>query len=267
MKTSLFVLTAALLAGTAASARDVNHPFYLPAQGGFLSDTNVVYQNTEDGDSENLVLSEGITYGVTKNFALTGTISDAYYIDAPFTDGQDRWDNPAYEVGFKYNLIDCPKSRVKVQLGADYTQGVLSMLPFGWYLNDANGYDHHVKALSGFVKAGFEVTEGLLPYVTATAIKPIGKYESDFAVYVGRLGVYKTLGDNLSADVGVDYVWDGSTNARRSHHYREWDLDLSLNYKLSENTSIGVNGSYMVDAKPFDHWDYYTVGVNFKWAF
>ena len=265
MKKSLLVLTAALLASTSGFAADIYNPFYLPTKGGFLSDTNVVYQNTEDGDSENLVLSEGIAYGVTDKFALTGTISDAYYLDS-HASGHNRYDNPAYEVGFKYNLLDCCCNRFKVQVGANYTQGVISMLPFGWYLNDANNYDHHMKAFSGFVKAGFEVTKGFLPYVTATAIKPIGKYESDFAVYVGRLGVYKTLSDNLAADFGVDYAWDGATRGT-GHHDREWDLDLSLNYKLSENTSIGVNGSYLKDAKPFDHWDYYTVGVNFKWAF
>ena len=263
MKKSLLVLTAALLASTSGFAADIYNPFYMPTKGGFLSDTNVVYQNTEDGDSENLVLSEGIAYGITDKFALTGTISDAYYLDTPGVRGHNRYDNPAYEVGFKYNLIDCPKSRVKVQVGANYTQGVLNMLPI---VNDALGYDHHVKSFSGFVKAGFEVTKGFLPYVTATAIKPIGKYESDFAVYVGRLGVYKTLSDNLAADFGVDYAWNGATGGT-GHHDREWDLDLGLNYKLSENTSIGVNGSYLIDEKPGDHWDKYTIGVNFKWAF
>ena len=74
MKKSLLVLTAALLAGTAASAADIYHPFYMPAKGGFLSDTNAVYQNFENGGSENMVLSEGVAYGITNNFALTGTV-------------------------------------------------------------------------------------------------------------------------------------------------------------------------------------------------
>ena len=63
MKKSLLVLTAALLASTSGFAKDIYHPFYLPAKGGFLSDTNAIFQNTEDGQGENLVLSEGIAYG------------------------------------------------------------------------------------------------------------------------------------------------------------------------------------------------------------
>ena len=261
MKKSLFVLTAALLTSTAGFAKDIYHPFYLPTKGGVLSDTSVVYQNTENGGSENLVLAEGIAYGVTDNFAVTGTLADAYYLDNPVVRGHNRWDNPAFEVGVKYNLIDCPKSRLKVQLGADYTQGTLSLTPF---LNDAVWFDHHAKALSGFVKAGFEVQEGFLPYATGTVVKTIGKYESQ-PYYIGRAGVYKTLATNWATDVGVDYIWGSATDGNGKHD-KVLGLDATLNYKLSENTSIGLTGSYALDIKPGDI-DYYTVGVNFKWAF
>ena len=262
MKKSLLVLTAALLAGTAASAADIYHPFYMPTKGGFLSDTNAMYQNVEKGDYDNLVLSEGIAYGVTDKFAVTGTVADAWYMDYPKgwpfgAKGHDRYDNPAFDFGVKYNLIDCPKSRVKVQVGANYTQGTFSM-------NNAFYFDHHAKAFSGFVKAGFEVEEGFLPYVTGTVVKPIGKLEEQ-PFYAGRFGVYKTLTANLGADLGVDYTWYSSTDGD-SKHGREWDLDLALNYKLSDNTSIGLTGSYALDIKPGDV-DYYSVGLNFKWAF
>lgn len=261
MKKSLFALTAVLLAGTAASAADINNPFYMPKKGGFLSDTNIVFQNTENGSGENLVLSEGVAYGVTDKFAVTGTIADAWYLDTKGVTGHERYDNPAFDLGIKYNLIDCPKSNVKVQVGANYTQGTYSMVPS---VNDAYNFWHHAKSFSGFVKAGYEVSEGFLPYVTGTIVKPIGKSESD-PVYIGRLGVYKTLTTKLSADAGVDYIWDGATEGD-GKHYREWDLDLALNYKLSDNTSIGLNGSYAVDITPGSD-DYYTVGVNFKVAF
>ena len=262
MKKSLLVLTAALLASTSGFAKDIYHPFYLPTKGGFLSDTNAMYQNTEDGDSENILLSEGVAYGITDKFALTGTVADAWYLDTNGVTGHKRYDNPAWDVGLKYNLIDCPKSRVKVQVGANYTQGAFSMNPI---LNNALEFDHHAKSISGFVKAGFEVQEGFLPYLTGTIVKPIGKYESEPA-YVGRLGVYKTLSANLSADAGVDYIWDAATEGD-GRHYREWDLDLALNYKLSDATSVGLTGTYALDIKPGHGEDYYTVGVNFKWAF
>ena len=260
MKKSLFVLTAALLASTSGFAADIYHPFYMPTKGGFLSDTNAVFQNTENGQSENIVLSEGIAYGVTNNFAVTGTVADAWYLDS-HASGHNRYDNPAWDLGVKYNLIDCPKSRLKVQLGADYTQGAGTLMPL---LADAFEFDHHVKSFSGFVKAGFEVQEGFLPYVTGTVIKPIGKFESQ-PTYVGRVGVYKTLGTNLSADAGWNYAWNSSTD-EFAGHAKISALDASLNYKLSDNTSVGLTGSYALDTKPNDV-DYYTVGVNFKWAF
>lgn len=259
MKKSLLVLTAALLASTSGFAKDINNPFYLPTKGGFLSDTNAVYQNIENGDAESFVLSEGIAYGITDKFAVTGTIADAWYLDSGLR-GHDRYDNPAWDLGVKYNLIDCPKSGVKVQLGANYTQGVESMIPL---LANAWEFDHHVKTFSGFVKAGYEVSEGFLPYVTGTIVKPIGKYESD-PIYVGRAGVYKTLGANLSADAGVDYAWTGYTDG--GNHGKVLALDGALNYKLTENTSVGLTGSYVVDMKPTDL-NYYSVGLNFKWAF
>ena len=271
MKKSLLVLTATLLAGTAASAADIYNPFYLPQKGGFLSDTNAIYQNIENGDVENMVLSEGIAYGVTDKFSITGTVADAWYLDNSEIDGRrvtghNRYDNPAWDVGVKYNLIDCPKSHVKVQVGANYTQGTYTMIPLP-VLNDALTFDHHAKTFSGFVKAGFEVTEGFLPYVTGTVIKPIGKYEEQ-PTYIGRVGVYKTLTANLAADVGVDYAWSSATDDDDEYkgHGKVFALDGALNYKLSENTSVGLTGSYVLDVKPGDY-DYYTVGLNFKWAF
>ena len=268
MKKSLFVLTAALLASTSGFAKDIYHPFYMPAKGGFLSDTNAIYQNVENGDMENLVLSEGITYGITDRFAVTGTLADAWYLDnSEINDrrvtGHKRYDNPAWNVGVKYNLIDCPKSRVKVQVGADYTQGTTTLIPFP-VLNDALTFDHHAKALSGFVKAGFEVQEGLLPYVTGTIVKPIGKNEEQ-PTYIGRAGVYKTLSANLAADAGVDYAWSSATDGDGKHG-KVFALDGALNYKITDNTSVGLTASYVLDVKPGDY-DYYTVGLNFKWAF
>lgn len=263
MKKSLFVLTAALLVSTSGFAKDIYHPFYLPTKGGFLSDTNAIYQNVKNGRRENIVLSEGIAYGVTDKFAVTGTIADAWYLDRKGTTGHDRYDNPAFDLGVKYNLVDCPCSRVKVQVGANYTQGAYTLVPFP-VLNDGLTFDHHAKTFSGFVKAGFEVQEGFLPYVTGTIVKPVGKNEEQ-PTYAGRAGVYKTLTANLAADVGVDYAWSSSTGGNGKHG-KVFALDGALNYKLSKNTSVGLTGSYVLDVKPGDY-DYYTVGVNFKWSF
>ena len=273
MKKSLLILTAVLLASTSAFAEELYHPFYVPQKGGFLSDTNVIYQKAKktlvvtpsgkDAKLKNVLLSEGITYGITNDLAVTGTVVDAWYLNTPGVRGHDRYDNPAFALGMKYNLLDYHKYLLNVQVGADYTQGTLSMNHmmnevWHWYSH------HHVKSISGYVKAGFEIQDGFLPYVTGTIVKPIGKNESK-SWYIGRAGVYKTLTVNLAADVGVNYLYSGTTYAP-SKHFNASALDVSLNYKLSRNSTIGLTGSYMLSNRPVDY-DYYTIGVNYKASF
>ena len=273
MKKSLLVLTAVLLASTSAFAENLYHPFYMPKKGGILSDTNVIYQkakktlmvkpNGKDAKIKNVLLSEGITFGLTNNLAVTGTVADAWYLNTPGTKGHDRFDNPAFAVGMKYNLFDSKKSRINVQFGADYTQGTLSM---NHMMNEVwHWYDHHhVKSISGYVKAGFEIQDGFLPYVTGTAVKPVGKNESK-SWYVGRAGVYKTLTANLAGDVGINYLYSTTTYAH-SKHFNASALDASLNYRLSKNSTVGLTGSYMLSNRPVDY-DYYTIGLNYKASF
>ena len=142
MKKSLFVLTATLMASSAAFAMDVSNPFYVPMKGDFLSETNIAYNNFEHGKSEDTTLAETLSYGITRNFSVNGTIADTWLFDAKGVTGHDRYDNPAWGIGLKYNLVDCCKTNWKVQLGANYDQG---------------GVDHHDKTLSAYAKAGYQM--------------------------------------------------------------------------------------------------------------
>ena len=250
MKKTLFAV--ALLASSSAFAMDVSNPFYVPMKGDFLSDTNVDYVNLEHGNVESAVLSETLSYGVTRNFSVNATVEDTWLFDIPGVTGHDRYDNPAWGVGMKYNLVDCCKTNWKVQLGADYEQG---------------GVDHHDKEFSGYVKTGYQLGS-LLPYVTLTGYKPVGKYESDPGLAV-RMAADLAFSKKVNLDFGATYDWAGAKESWKNgstKHESEWSLDTTLYYVFSDCMAVGLKGSYVLDAKPYNY-DAYSVGVNFKVAF
>lgn len=253
MKKSLFVLGLTLMAGTSAFAMDVTNPFYIPMKGDFLSETALTYQNEEHGKSEALYGSETLSFGITDKLTVLGTIGDTWILDEPGVTGDDRYDNPDFSVGVKYNLIDCCKSDWKVQLGAAYTQG-----------KDA---DHNDKEFSGFVKAGYVLPYDVMPYVTASVFKPIDRYESE-PIYSARAALFKTWGKHITTDFGGTYTWGQYTEEYDTgrKHDSEWKLDAGVNYVFSDCMSVGLTGSYVLDTKP-ENEDEYTVGVNFKVAF
>jgi len=246
MKKTLFAV--ALLASSSAFAMDVSNPFYVPMKGDFLSETSSVYTNIEDGALEFMDFTETLSYGITRNFSVNGTIADTWLFDAPGFHGHDRYDNPAWGLGLKYNLVDCCKTNWKVQLGADYEQG---------------GVDHHDKEFSGYAKIGYQLGN-LLPYVTVTGYKPVGRYETDPGINT-RVALNTAFSKKVNLDLGATYDWEGTTKYDGKHQ-SQWILDAGLNYVFSDCMSVGLTGAYLLDTKP-DSEDAYTVGVNFKVAF
>ena len=252
MKKSLFALGVVLLSGTSALAMDVSNPFYIPMQGDFLSETAVVYKNLDHGNLEALYGSETLSYGVTDKLTVLGSIGDTWILDLPGVTGDNRYDNPDFAVGLKYNLLDCCKTNWKVQLGASYAQGQEA--------------DHNDKEFSGYAKVGY-VFNDIMPYVTATVVKPIDRVESE-PEYSARLALYKTWTKNITTDFGGTYTWGQHTDEYDTgrKHDSEWELDAGVNYVFSDCMSVGLTGSYVLDAKP-ENYDAYTIGMNFKVAF
>ncbi|MDY6407521.1 MAG: hypothetical protein SPL08_02295, partial [Pseudomonadota bacterium] len=197
MKKTLFAV--ALLASSSAFAMDVSNPFYVPMKGDFLSETSVDYLNFEHGSEEDAILTETLSYGVTRNFSVNATIADNWLFDTTGVTGHDRYDNPAWGIGMKYNLVDCCKTNWKVQLGANYNQG---------FWNKEGYWDHHSKEFSGYVKSGYQIGR-FLPYVTLTGYKPVGQYESDPGLDV-RMALNTTLTKKVNFDFGGTYYWDGA---------------------------------------------------------
>ena len=257
MKKTLFAV--ALLASSSAFAMDVSNPFYVPMKGDFLSETSYTYNNWEHSEEEDATIAETLSYGVTKNFALNATVGTNWLYNEwlqPDPDGHDRYDNPFWDVGMKYNLIDCCKTNWKVQLGANYSQGEWGGHPL------ARWDHHHNKYISGYVKAGYQMGR-FLPYLTATIEKPIGRYEGQ-PVIGGRAALNTVLTKKTNLDLGITYEWDNDTDWGK--HASAWVADGALNYVFSDCMSTGLTGAYLMRTKPWDE-DAFKIGVNFKVAF
>ena len=261
MKKTLLTLTFGLMASTSVFAADIANPFYQPAKGSFYSDTNVLYQNAANGGTENAYLAETLSYGLTRKLAVTGTIADNYNLKGRMKK-KDNWANPAWSLGIKYNLIDCTQTKLKVQVGADYTQGARSLN--ATYATAAL-FDHHSKSFSGYAKVGYDA-DGFVPYLAATIIKPIGKFEEK-PTYIGRAAAYVGVTDAVSLDAGLDYMWSSSTDGFGAHA-KILAVDGAVYYKLSDAMSLGAKASYVIDVNPeFADRDYYTIGLNLKATF
>ena len=208
MKKTLFAV--ALLASSSAFAMDVSNPFYVPMKGDFLSETAYEYVNYEHSDTEYATIAETLSYGITRNFSLNATLGTNWLYDAwgsPDMHGHDRYDNPFWGVGLKYNLVDCCKTNWKVQLGANYDQG---------------GWDHHDKYISGYAKAGYQMGR-FLPYLTVEAEKTVGRYEEGQPVINTRAALNTVLTKKTNLDLGVTYEWNNDTVA--GTHESAWVAD------------------------------------------
>ena len=209
MNKTLFAL--ALFTSSSVFAMDVSHPFYVPTKGNFLSETGIFYENFENGDTENALLSETLSYGVTQNFSVNATITDKWLLDEPGVHGHDRYDNPAWGIGVKYNLINDSQTNWKAQLGANYEQG---------------GVDHHDKEFSGYVKTGYQM-DRFLPYLTVQINKPVGKHEAKPS-FETRAALNTIFTKKTNLDLGISYDWDSSTSRIKDKHISAWSLDAAV---------------------------------------
>ena len=263
MKKTLFAFAAVLMAGSSAFAMDVTNPFYVPMKGDFLSETSTVYTNLQHGLLEQAVATETLSYGVTRNLAIGATLADTWVFDRGDMTGHEKYDNPAWGVGFKYNWLDCCKTKWKVQVGADYKQG---------------GVNPHDKAFLAFAKAGYELDK-VLPYASIAVNKPAGKYEGG-PIWQGRVAAYAPLAKKVNLDVGLDYEWNSDTDGSHGRpvpatrgHNRYLFADATLSYVFSDCMAVGLTGEYVLHShvkdgpKGKENVDGYNVGVNLKVAF
>ena len=104
---TMLLASAAVMFTSSAFAADITNPFFLPTQGKFLSDTSVEFSRykSDNGVAEdvdkNLYANETLSYGLTDNLALVGSIGNTFDYNK-----DDRYNNDHnfdYMLGVKYN--------------------------------------------------------------------------------------------------------------------------------------------------------------------
>lgn len=257
-KTMLLASAAVMFAGSAMAA-DLTNPFYTPNEGAFTSDTAVAhnrvsYKHGVAADKQT-VLGEKLTYGVTDQLAVWGAVTN--YFDTNHEFNNDH--NFEYNVGTSYNMRE---GNVLAQVAGGY----YTWNPKDFYgkkdAKEANGgYDRWEKYLEGELKLGYDMGDGLVPYVTykLTGQVDIADRELDQSV---KAGVHKYDGD-WAVDAGVRY--DFNTDGKNSN---KWFAEAAVDYYVRDNVALGMFGDYFLAGNGSDEIRYdYTAGAHVKVLF
>ena len=260
-KTMLLTTAAVTMIAGVANAKDFTGSLFLPAKGELLSNTSIEHSRLKDkynGIYKSLEASETLTYGVTDNFSVYGTIANEFD-GGKFADGYYNNDqNFGYELGVKYNH-NFGKVLTQVGLGYDTYQ------PTTWYGH--KGVSPWIsteweKAVNAEVQVGYDMGNGWVPYAMFTASTEIDTHDRT-PFYSAFAGVHKTF-DKFALDTGLryDFVTDGPD-------WKQYFWQLEANYFLTDNVALGIHGDYYLggddsDVKTKYEW---TIGAQLKVLF
>ena len=271
-RTLLLASAAVLVAAPAFAGEDITAAFYTPAKGKFLSSTSVETSRVKEEGifakwrREGWVASEELTYGVTDNLAVFGSITNAFKPELKTWDRTgthkgrlyNNDHNFAYELGAKYNMN---YGKVLGQVALSYQ----TLDPRSWWgkdmEDDAYQTNKWEKVINGEVKLGYALDCGLTPYTTFAVSDDVTHSAKD-KKYSWFLGAHKML-DNTSWDLGVRYDF----NSDRPDSDDKLYLQAEANYFVKENVTVGVFGDYYIGGENRKDKDEYSVGLNAKVAF
>ncbi len=251
-RTMLLASAAVMFAAGTASAADLTGAFYLPGEGKVASDTRIEHNRVEfkklDGKYDAMTAVEEVTYGVTDNFAVFGTLYNEFDTEGLYNNDH----NFDYEVGAAYNMRE---GNWMAQVRGSY----FTYNPKDYY-GKRNTDERWQKYLRGEVRLGYDMGDGLTPYMTYKVEGQVdeanrGMTQSAFA------GVHKYAGE-WAADAGVryDFVTDGR-NENLVYAQAEFD------YYPVENVALGVYGSYYLGGADNEIDKDYTTGARVKFEF
>ena len=257
-KIMLLASAAVMFAGSAMAA-DLTNPFYTPNEGAFTSDTAVAhnrvsYKHGVAADKQT-VLGEKLTYGVTDQLAVWGAVTN--YFDTNHEFNNDH--NFEYNVGTSYNMRN---GNVLAQVDAEYT----TANPKDFYghknFKARTGHsDRWVKILDGTVKLGYDMGEGLTPYVAYNLLGNVDVADRYLDQSV-KAGVHKYDGD-WAVDAVVRY--DFNTDGKNSN---KWFAEAAVGYYVRDNVALGMFGDYFLAGNGSDEIRYdYTAGAHVKVLF
>lgn len=268
---TVLLASAAVMFATAASAKDITNPFYLPEQGKVLSDTSIETSrlNGKHGEGniyKGLYANEEITYGISDNLSVFGSIGNEFD-GKRFSNGEYNNDhNFDYTVGAKYNM---QRGNWLAQAGASY----YTFNPKSWYGHRDND-SRWFKELAAEVKLGYDLCNGWTPYTSFTATSVVDQANRPMN-YSWFAGVHKAdTKYSLDAGIRYDFNTDGDAEIVKNdfeenkHNTNLWYLQAEANYFVKENVALGIYGDYYLGGSYNDDIDYdYTAGLQAKVLF
>ena len=249
---TMLLATAAVLFSSQAMAADITNPFFTPNKGQIVSDTNVGYERTKykhnQGVDEGYFAAQTLEYGITDKFSINGTIANMFDTEGDFNNDH----NFAYQIGAKYNT-NCDK--VLFQVAANY----MTFEPQSWYGNDKT--NHWYKQLSGEIKLGYDMGNGLTPYASYLISGNIDDADRDLDQSF-KIGAHKYFGKYaLDLAARYDYNTDGK-------NVNQWWVEAAADYYIKDNIAVGIYGDYFIDGTGSQDIDYdYSAGAHLKVLF
>jgi len=259
LKTMLLASAAALVA-TQAHAVDITNPFYLPAEGHFLSTTRVETTRAHyyadrgllDDHEATYQASEVLSYGLTDAWSVYAGITNVFMHD----EGLNNDHNFGYTLGTAYNIH---ADKWLVQLDAAYN----TYDPRSWYGKDNYENNRWVKMFDLGIKLGYEAGCGFTPYTTFNVNGNVDDNDRwlDYSWFVGA---HKQV-ENVAVDAGVRY--DFSTDKGNGRE-EAWNAEADVDYYLRDNVTIGAYGAYYLGGRRHHDINYdVTLGLALKAAF
>lgn len=257
-RTLLLASAAVMIAAPAFAQDDITATFYTPAKGKFLSNTSLITSRVKadtgvnEAVAKSLIALEELTYGVTDNFAVWGTIGNNFNVDQDYNNDH----NFGYELGAKYTFN---YGKILGQVALAYQ----TRDPRSWYGKNGEGAEYSTnkweKNIDGKIKLGYALDCGLTPYTTFEVSDEVTHSAKD-KDYSWFIGAHKML-DKVSVDAGVHYDFN-------SDDFEEWFARAEANYFIKDNMTVGVFGDYYLGGTNRKDIDYgYDLGLNFKVAF
>lgn len=236
LKQTLLAFTVLGFAGTAAAA-DITNPFFLPEGGHLSSVTSAEFsEDTSKGSVWNdraytKTATEELAFGIVNNLALIGSLEKDWtkYKDRTFGATWKDKNDLDWTAGLAWNILHC---NTKLQVSSVYGQ-------------DDPGVKGTYKYFDTTVKLGYQF-KTWLPYAVFGVHTPVAQTHEDRTnrwAYAGKVGVYQGKCGVWALDTGL------AVNFDRQDHSRYLTAEAEASYYLTKNMTVGVYGSYLLDAK------------------
>jgi hypothetical protein len=248
MKLHKFLSVLALVGlynGHAIANEDFVSPLYVPSDLETLSTTSVTYERTNfDGEAstEDLILRETALVGFGQEIAFLASIGNRFNMEGITSEQYNNQHNLDYELGLIKNWRT--SDGIIIQTAASY----YTYNPRSWYgrstqakekIKENKGNTRWYKEARAEVKAGYEMGDGLIPYVSLGIDANLDDADRDF-YYNAFAGIHK-LENNFAYGAGLKYEFE--TSADRNRTLR---AEVSADYYISDTMSIGGVVDYRV---------------------